>query len=59
MNEEIIMTQSAQWSIEGPTAKLRWRDGVLEQAWQITHYGGWQPGVCDGITEEWREVPQA
>jgi hypothetical protein len=36
------------------TPHLRWRDGVLEQAWNITHY---RAGVPHKRTTEWRPVP--
>ena len=35
-----------------PTVRLRWRDGVLEQQWQIHNHGG-----IPAIEVEWRPIP--
>jgi len=42
-------------SQEVPTAKLRWNNGVLEQAIQITYFG--VNGHALDRTYDWRPVP--
>lgn len=37
-----------------PTLHLRWKDGVLEQMWTVTHY---EAGRSHGSSLEWRTVP--
>ncbi|ELT48107.1 hypothetical protein D584_16540 [Brucella intermedia M86] len=44
-------------SQELPTARLRWNNGILEQAVQITHFG--VNGHALDRTYEWRAVPEA
>lgn len=40
---------------EEPTPLLRWKDGVLQQAWRIT---AWTAGMCSQQAKtEWRDVP--
>lgn len=37
-----------------PTLHLRWKNGVLEQMWTVTHYEDSRPS---GASTEWRAVP--
>lgn len=41
-------------SIDEITPHLRWSNGILQQAWNITHYRG---GVPHKRSTEWRDVP--
>ncbi len=38
--------------VEVPTGGLRWRDGVLEQQWQVRDHGS-----IPALAVEWRPVP--
>lgn len=37
-----------------PTARLRWKNGVLEQVWETTEYRG---GTPIGKKADWMPVP--
>jgi hypothetical protein len=39
---------------EEPLPQLRFKAGVLQQSWRITH---WVGGMCQSHTIEWRDVP--
>lgn len=51
-----IITENSDSSLEEITCHLRLKEGVLQQAWNITHY---RAGVPHKQTTEWRDVPQA
>lgn len=42
--------------IRRPTLHLRWRDGVLQQAWEILREDAY--GKLFGVCHEWRPVPK-
>jgi len=41
-------------SVQEITPQLQWCKGVLQQAWNVTHYKG---GIPHNLTTEWRDVP--
>ena len=51
-----ITTTDIDSSMEKITSHLRWNNGVLQQAWSVTHY---RAGVPHKMTTEWRDIPQA